>query len=75
MKKQEALNLITNLDGFLTNIKTINEHPYSTGIDVGKLVQDLQDYLKDMQVAVEAIDEVSVDFEGEPDRNEEESDK
>ena len=70
MKKQEVLNLITNLDGFLTNIKSINEHPYSTGIDVDRLVKDLQDYLKDMKVAVEAIDEVSVDFEGEPDKEE-----
>lgn len=72
MKKQEVLNLITNLDGFLTNIKSINEHPYSTGVDVDKLVKDLQDYLKDMKVAVEAIEEVSVDFVGEPDRIEEE---
>lgn len=70
MKKQEVLNLITNLDGFLTNIKSIIEHPYSTGVDVDKLVKDLQDYLKDMKVAVEAIEEVSVDFEGEPDREE-----
>jgi hypothetical protein len=70
MKKQEVLNLITNLDGFLTNIKSINEHPYSTGVDVDRLVKDLQDYLKDMKVAVEAIEEVSVDFEGEPDKEE-----
>ena len=67
MKKQEVLNLINNLDGFLSNIKSINEHPYSTGVDVDKLVKDLQDYLKDMKVAVEAIEEVSVDFVGEPD--------
>ena len=72
MKKQEVLNLINNLDGFLSNIKSINEHPYSTGVDVDKLVKDLQDYLRDMKVAVEAIEEVSVDFVGEPDRIEEE---
>jgi hypothetical protein len=39
------------------------------------LVKDLQDYLKDMQAAVEAIEEISVDFVGEPDKNEEKSDK
>ena len=70
MKKQEVLNLMANLEGFLTNIKTINEHPYSTGIDVSKLVKDLQDYLVDMKAAVEAIEEVSVDFEGEPEKEE-----
>lgn len=70
MKKQEALNLVNNLDGFLNNIKTISEHPYSKGVDVNRLIKDLQDYLKDMAAAIEAIDEVSVDFEGEPDREE-----
>lgn len=75
MKKQEVLNLIANLDGFLTNIKSINEHPYSKGIDVDRLIKDLQDYLKDMQSAVEAIEEISVDFVGEPDKNKEKSDK
>jgi hypothetical protein len=75
MKKQEVLNLITNLDGFLTNIKSINEHPYSQGVDVDRLVKDLQDYLKDMKAVVEQIDEVSVDFVGEPDAEEEKSDE
>ena len=70
MKKQEALNLVNNLDGFLNNIKTISEHPYSKGVDVDRLIKDLQDYLKDMAAAIEAIEEVSVDFEGEPDRDE-----
>lgn len=69
--KQEVLNLITNLEGFLNNIKSINEHPYSTGVDVNKLVDDLQDYLKDMKASVEKIDEVSTDFVGEPDSPEE----
>lgn len=64
MKKQEVLNLITNLDGFLANIKSINDHPYSQGVDVDKLIKDLQDYLKDMQAVVEQIQEL------EPDTNE-----
>ena len=75
MKKQEVLNLITNLDGFLTNIKSINEHPYSIGVDVNKLIKDLQDYLKDMKAVVEQIEEVTMDSVGKPDRNEESSDK
>ena len=75
MKKQEVLDLIANLDGFLTNIKSINEHPYSTGVDVDRLVKDLQDYLKDMKAVVEQIEEVTVDFVGKPDREEEKSDK
>ena len=61
MKKQEVLNLINNLDGFLNNIKSINEHPYSTGVDVDRLVKDLQDYLKDMSAIVEQIQELEPD--------------
>lgn len=61
MKKQEVLNLINNLDGFLNNIKSINEHPYSTGVDVDRLVKDLQDYLKDMAAIVEQIEELEPD--------------
>ena len=70
MKKKEVLSLMANLQGFLTNIKTINEHPYSTGVDIDKLITDLQSYVKDMEAIVEEIEEVSVDFEGEPDREE-----
>jgi hypothetical protein len=64
MKKQEVLNLINNLDGFLNNIKSINEHPYSKGIDVDRLIADLQNYLKDMANVIEQIEEL------EPDKNE-----
>ena len=61
MKKQEVLNLITNLESFLETIQSINNHPYSTGIDTDKLIQDLQDYLKDMKAVVEQIEELVPD--------------
>ena len=61
MKKPEVLNLLTNLEGFLDNIKSINNHPYSTGVDVDKLVKDLQDYVKDMTAIVEQIQELEPD--------------
>ena len=61
MKKQEVLNLIKNLEGFLNNIKSISEHPYSTGVDIDRLLKDLQDYLKDMSAVVEEIQELEPD--------------
>ena len=61
MKKPEVLNLLTNLEGFLDNIKSINNHPYSTGVDVDKLVKDLQEYVKDMKAIVEQIEELVPD--------------
>lgn len=64
MKKPEVLSLITNLENFLGTVQSINNHPYSTGVDVDKLIKDLQDYLKDMKDVVEQIQEL------EPDTNE-----
>jgi predicted ATP-grasp superfamily ATP-dependent carboligase len=61
MKKPEVLNLIDNLEGFLENITAINKHPYSTGVDVEKLIKDLQDYMKDMRAVVEQIEELVPD--------------
>jgi hypothetical protein len=61
MKKQEVLNLISNLDGFLNSIKSINEYPYSKGVDVDRLISDLQTYIKDMSSIVEQIQELEPD--------------
>lgn len=61
MQRQKILNLITNLESFLGTIQSINNHPYSTGVDVEKLINDLQDYLKDMKVEVELIEELMPD--------------
>ena len=61
MKKPEVLNLIDNLESFLDNITAINKHPYSTGVDVDKLIKDLQDYMKDMRAVVEQIQELEPD--------------
>lgn len=61
MQRQKILNLITNLESFLGTIQSINNHPYSTGVDVEKLINDLQDYLKDMKAEVELIEELIPD--------------
>ena len=34
--KQELLQSLENLKGFLLNIDSINKHPYSKGVDVEK---------------------------------------
>lgn len=62
MHKQKTLDLITNLESFLGTIQSIHNHPYSTGVDVEKLINDLQDYLKDMKAEVELIEELMPDM-------------
>ena len=62
MHKQKTLDLITNLESFLGTIQSINNHPYSTGVDVEKLINDLQDYLKDMKGEVALIEELVPDM-------------
>lgn len=71
--KQQALDLVTNLDNFLMNIESIAKHPYSKGVDVEKLVKDLRDYCNDLKTGIEKIEEVTVDFVGQPDSAEESS--
>ena len=58
--KEKAIQLTDNLHGFLLNIKSINEHPYSTGVDVNKLIEDLLAYANDMKSVISEINEVVV---------------
>lgn len=59
--KEKALQLTDNLHGFLLNIKSIHEHPYSVGVDVDKLVADLLAYTDDMKSVISEIQEVTVE--------------
>ena len=63
--QEKALQLTDNLHGFLLNIKSIHEHPYSVGVDVNKLIADLLAYTDDMQSVISEIQEVTVEEEGE----------
>ena len=56
--KEQVLQAITNLDSFLADAEIINNHPYSTGLNVEKIIKDLKDYAKDIRAMVEAINEV-----------------
>ena len=67
--KQELLQSLDNLKGFLVNIDSINKHPYSKGVDVEKLIKDLEDYVDEMKGTAEKIEEVSTDVEGQPEEN------
>lgn len=67
--KQELLQSLDNLKGFLVNIDSINKHPYSKGVDVEKLIKDLEDYVDEMKDTAEKIEEVSTDAEGQPEEN------
>lgn len=67
--KQRLAEAIENLEGFLLNIESINKHPYSKGVDVDRLVKDLENYTKDLKGMVEKIEEVSTDIEGQAEEN------
>lgn len=63
--KQQLTQAVDNLENFLLNIESIDKHPYSKGVDVTKLIKDLEDYAKDLknmivQLPDEAIPEVEV---------------
>lgn len=56
--KNQLLQAIDNLKNFLLNIESIDKHPYSKGVDVTKLIKDLQDYAKDLENMVNQIPDV-----------------
>lgn len=57
--KQQLTQAIDNLENFLVNIESIDKHPYSRGVDVTKLIKDLEDYAKDLKnMIVQLPDEV-----------------
>lgn len=49
------------LKGFLTNIKSIANHPYASGVDVNKLVDDLTDFVNDLEKILDEEDEEKVE--------------
>lgn len=58
MKKQELINLLDNLQGFLDNMLSLHKHPYGNGIDVEKVINDLKTYVDDMKAVAADIQEV-----------------
>ena len=50
---QDALK---NLEGFLESVAQINKHPYGNGVNTEKLINDLIDYVHDLEHMVEASD-------------------
>lgn len=61
--KQQLTQAIDNLENFLVNIESIDKHPYSRGVDVTKLIKDLEDYAKDLKNMIAQLPDevVSVD--------------
>lgn len=57
--KEQAINMIENLSGFLDSIKSVALHPYGNGINVDKVITDLQSYTKDLKEIIEQIEEAS----------------
>ena len=55
--KTQILQAITNLEAFLTESQTILSHPYSAGLNVEKMLTDLQDFAKELKTMVESLEE------------------
>jgi len=55
--KAQILQAINNLDTFLVDAEAILGHPYSTGLNVAKIIADLKDYSKELRGMVEELQE------------------
>lgn len=61
--KQQLTQAIDNLENFLVNIESIDKHPYSRGVDVTKLIKDLEDYAKDLKNMIVQLPDEAVPVE------------
>lgn len=61
--KQQLTQAIDNLENFLVNIESIDKHPYSRGVDVTKLIKDLEDYAKDLKNMIVQLPDEAVSVE------------
>lgn len=57
MKEKKVKEQLEILKGFLTNIKSIANHPYASGVDVNKLVDDLTDFVNDVEKILDEEEE------------------
>ena len=52
-KLREQFEVLKN---FLMNIKSIANHPYASGVDVNKLIEDLTDFVNDLEKILDEDD-------------------
>lgn len=57
--KEQAINMINTLDGFLNNVKNIATHPYGNGVNVDKMITDLQSFVNELRDCIEKIEETA----------------
>lgn len=59
--KTQALEKIDTLSTFLNQMKGLNNqlstNPYAQGVDINKILTDVEDYLKEIKADVESIKE------------------
>lgn len=53
-KLREQFEVLKN---FLMNIKSIANHPYASGVDVNKLIEDLTDFVNDLEKILDEDDD------------------
>ena len=57
--KEQAISMIDTLDGFLNNIKNVATHPYGNGVNIDKVIIDLQSFVNELRDCVEKIEETT----------------
>lgn len=58
--KTKALEMIDNLQNWLQNINSIATHPYSAGVNVVKMLEDLGAFVEDLKGTIRSIEEVEI---------------
>lgn len=70
--KVEIVEQLTHLINFIENMEAIAKNPYSAGLKIDALLEDVKQYIRETIDKVQLIEEVTEDFVGQPDSAESE---
>lgn len=73
LTKTQVVEQLQNLINFVENMEAIAKNPYSAGLKMDMLLEDIKQYVRETIDKVNMIEEVTQDFVGQPDSAEESS--
>lgn len=59
--KESILNMINGLESFLNEIENLQKHPYSQGINVERMLDDMKKFTAELKTEVNKLEDTKKD--------------
>jgi hypothetical protein len=59
--KESILNMINGLESFLNEIENLQKHPYSQGINVERMLEDMKKFTTELKTEVNKLEDIKKD--------------